>query len=243
MDYELIEAYCNGQLKGNELEAFEKDLENNPELQKEVKFFKENISLLSEGIQNEDKRETLKKSLDEIGGRYFEKPKKNTIIPIKRYIAIAASIAALFILGTLLWPSSSMYEQYAMHAPYSFQQKGDSFNDLISAAKAFNAKDYKTACSHFENYLKENAQDKEAYFALGICHLEMNQEQKALEIFDSELFKNSVFEGKAQWYKALSYLKMEDYQSCIMVLERIKSDSPYYDKSLSLLKELKQLAL
>jgi len=239
MDYELIEAYCNGQLKGKEFEAFESDLSDNQELQNEVKFFKENISLLSEGIRNEDGKEVLKKSLDEIGGRYFEKPKTNKIIPIRRYIASAASIAALLILGILLWPSNSLYEQYAMHTSYSFQQKGDSFQDLISAGKAFNSKDYETAGIHFENYLKENAQDKEANFALGICHLEMNQEQKALEVFDSELFKNSVFEGKAQWYKALSYLKMEDYQNCRMALEIIKEDSPYYMKSQSLLKELK----
>jgi tetratricopeptide (TPR) repeat protein len=96
----------------------------------------------------------------------------------------------------------------------------------------------------FENAVKffEKLDDSlETYMIFtGICYLELNKFAEAEIIFNKVAASESIFINDANWYLALTYLKLKDEEKAIDKLEEIsKSTSQYSGKAKEILEELK----
>ena len=72
----------------------------------------------------------------------------------------------------------------------------------------------------------------------GVCYLETNAHFEADAIFTEIEKSNTAFSYTATWYKALNYLKQNNYLECKKILKTIPKHSNEYNKAQKLIKQL-----
>ncbi len=244
--YEKIEAYLGGNLTSEEQIQFELKMSEDPELAKEVKLSNQinhhlNTELwLDDAIEdNETKQDlenfigsdeaiALRLKLAQVGENYQE------TTPSSKLKYIISGIAAVFILGlfvTQFWnqkvDTQLLYDTYytEMDLP-SLVKRGSRNERLDKGIIAFKTKNYQSAITHFEDYMKKTGgNDPLPYAFIGFSYLEMNEIDKALLNFDQLLNSNSIDSSKALWYKSLAYLKVGKVEESKKMLAKIISDS------------------
>ena len=164
-----------------------------------------------------------------------------------RYLAIAASVLLLIGLAWMgyLDGSSNKYEDlYAAN----FQEypntvfaitRGDAIESVErDAFVAYEGANYQIALENFNKIPDENrAQYLDFY--IGQSFLNLNQNQKAKELFKKTIDSRSDFEAEAYWYLALIALKEKDKASAMNYLKELTSKFDYNkNRALELLQEL-----
>lgn len=130
-----------------------------------------------------------------------------------------------------------LFSNYFRHYPAESDLSGYSQKDF--AIKVYNQKDYKEAIVNFKYALVDLADDPEIRFYLGVSFLATSDAKEAIKQFEQVLNKDqSNFKDPARWYKALSYLKLNQIESSIEELNKINPGSEFYQESLNLLEEL-----
>ncbi|MEM7163483.1 MAG: tetratricopeptide repeat protein [Bacteroidota bacterium] len=240
IDYEKIERYCRGLMDEKERIQFEGEFNSNAELKAEVDFFRANMMDFIQHIKNEEERAHLLKTIKEKEGHFNAKSDDTKIIPIQRKLLRVAAVAAIILAAFYLFtPEPNLYAEYAIHEQVEIVTRGvDELPGLTKGVNAFNGKEYKEAIPFLQKYLENNSEDIEIQFTLGICYLETDQIEKALEVFNAQLQANTVFRRKALWYKSLTFLKSNDIDLAKETLRLVEPDSSYFLRAKSLLLEL-----
>lgn len=234
--YILFDQYLQGELSGEALLDFEKQLSENPELASELETFKEVQMQLETKFGFAADRKAFETNLKNISKAHF-KEGKFKVISLKPLIYLVAA-SVVFLLGLFLFnPSKPNFEDYNQYENAYLTERSDGIESLKQAETAFNAKDYKTAIPLFEAVLKENKTAEIQYF-YGVSLLENNQIDKAEIVFNKIKSGNSVYKNKAIFGLALAKLKQEDYKACEEILLTIPSDYENYDKVQELLDKL-----
>ncbi|SEM20258.1 TPR repeat-containing protein [Aquimarina amphilecti] len=261
--HDQIDAYLRDELSIEEKALFEQSLKNNPELLHEFRIHQELFALTDESVWINESFIPSEEEVKEVE-TYFRsteaKKLKNTIAQAQinyqkgnRFsffnnrlflpILAAASIALIVILYTFN-SNNSTRDLYVEHSRWkdlpSLTSRSDE-NQLAEGQKMFEQKKYQESYSLFKNYVENNDQTSPSVLVyVGLSALELNKYEEAISYFDRLISSDAVDQSKGYWYKALVYLKQDNEDRAILILENILLDEQNYNfnKAKVLLKKM-----
>lgn len=240
----IIENYLDGELSDEELLRFNNELNTNKQLGEELQFHKD----IYEAISREDEMELRRK----LGNIVSEYDKRKINIPKKTLsYVLAASVAIMILAGCLymaLMPGmladqrlfSMYYEPYEKAG--NIRSASDALNDALEIGmNKYDNKNYQEAEEIFKNILVHDGKNMLVRLYAGICHLELENYDKAVESFNIIIDDgDNLFVENAEWYLALGYLKNSKTEKAKAQLEKIVTENGFYkEKSTEILKKMK----
>ena len=248
-----IDGYLKETLSAAEKEAFEQRLQNEPELQEEVRLQQQLFDIIGkeqwhtiERLQYEDRITKLKSKLRSseyqnlsANLRNAEKAylkEQTTINPFKkyyRYIAVAAAIIIFFgiyITQTIV-SLRSYYETYVNWSDLpSFVEKGQEQNTFLQGEEAFKQKNYTEAIAHFQKILPTDELYTNSLVYIGAAYDLLDENDKAIATFQKLASVDDKYErSRGNWYIAMLYLKMENKEKAISLLRTLTKDADSYN--------------
>ncbi|MEA3443135.1 MAG: hypothetical protein U9R19_00260 [Bacteroidota bacterium] len=261
---ELVEAYLNGELGGQDREQFEQVLKQDKELSQLVESASNSIDAIKMTGHHQ-----LKKKLQEIHNEIIHNTKTLFLPSFLKYAAIFVAVVSVSILA---WYSFSESNNYSNLYSDNFKAytnlltvKGGNGSEtqqalVNNAMYQYDLKNYEKANESFEELLSYKQNNDTILFYYGISQLGAGEYNKAIVLFNRLLEqKESLFYrfGHAKWYLALSYLneagelqkseKQENQKKVIQSIERSKNllkeivaeNGDYSDKAKKILYKLK----
>lgn len=246
INYEIISQYVDGELSGEALFAFEKEMQANAELVKEVALYKTINEELSQQVKNEKEEQALTNNLKGLSENHFKKDQAK-VKSINRWWYAAAAAAAAAILITVIRPfPSEPFNSEKLFAYYikdieelpAGQRGNNDDTVLIKAVNFYNNKDYPNALPLLQNILTGKPDETELQLAAGICYLQKGQYDSASNVFDRIAGGSTVFNIQATWYKALVFLKQNKIDECYHLLAALPNDADRYKSAQQLMKKI-----
>jgi tetratricopeptide (TPR) repeat protein len=246
--FELLENKLSGELSVDELEAFDMDLENDPDLMAEFELHQE----IDEAIQESEVIE-LRKKLDLIHDLTQNKKQPGLLRTILRHklsrIAAASFVVLLVITSlslNLLLPDNNMSNESLFKIYYqpdaALLIRGDNGQDetIFEAFQLYENKEYNTALELFSQVLNNDQQNIPVQFYSGISNIELGQYRDALLPFSFVMqHKQNLYVERAEWFAALCHLKLNEKKSAVDLFKQISlSNSSYKDKAREILKSI-----
>ena len=246
--FELIDEKLSGELRGEELEAFDRDLMNDAELMAEFELHKE----IDEAIQESEVIE-LRKKLDLVHDLTQNKKQPGLLRTILRHklsrIAAASFVVLLIITSLSLYflrPDGNMSNDslfkiyYQPDAALLIRGTNSQNATLIQAFQMYENKEYDNALKLFSNVLDTDKENIPVQFYSGISYIELGQYQNALHPYHFPIDKKqNVYVKRAEWYAALCFLKLNDNDNAVELFRKISlSSSSYKDKAHEILKSI-----
>jgi tetratricopeptide (TPR) repeat protein len=244
INYEIISQYVDGQLTGEALLAFEKEMQANAELANEVALYKTINEELAQQVNNEKEEQALTNNLKGLSEKHFKKEQAK-VKGINRWWYAAAAAAAIIII--VVRPFSpepfnneklfAYYMKDAERLP-AVQRGNNDDTLLLKAANFYNNKDYPNALPLLQNILTRKPDETELHLAAGICYLQTGQYDSASKVFDQIAGGSTVFNTQATWYKALVFLKQNKIDECYHLLATLSKDADKYEAAQQLMKKI-----
>jgi tetratricopeptide (TPR) repeat protein len=245
IDYSyFIERYNTGEMDQIEKIWFEKELNGNDNLQKEVRLRKRVDDLL---IHHD--LITLRTKLADLEKERKQKAAASAGKKITgmRY---AAAIAAMMVLGTIYLMTADMsspeklYNRNFNVYDLSINTRAGSSDinsGLSSALQLYNDMNYAAAAALFRDYLINHPSNMEAQLVYGVSEMKNKNYPDAKSAFQTVISHNdNLFIDMARWYLALCCIKTEDYSQAKVHLDAISnSESIYKSKARKLSKRIK----
>lgn len=220
-------------LPKEEAQELEEAIENDSILKKEFEEYRDAWDLVKVL-----ERRALKDKVSQIADNQ-SKPQR------KQWIWYSAASVLIIVLSYLGFQQDITGEQMAQtyFEPYpdKFTTMGQNFDPLSKAMAAYNKEDYKEAENLFSLLPKELLNDIELY--RGICLYKIGEKKKAKDVF-RKLNRDSAGtnKGPSLWYLSITHLSLNEKDSAIMVLHKIKDDSLitfHKEDALKIIKQLK----
>jgi tetratricopeptide (TPR) repeat protein len=242
-DTDFIERYFDGKLAGEELELFEKKLESDPEFASEVKLHREINDFLRNKFDFIKKREQLEQIYEEVilkkkkSGDPKIKPIK--IFNFKWYYKIAAAVVILIGVATILFlmfrpaKNDRLYSQYYKSYEASITVRGGvqhSETLFEKAMGAYEKNDFKKSYILFDELCCSDKEYTSAFFFKGVSAMELEKYSDAITSFNLVLGSTSLYIDEAEWYLALCYLKMSEFNKSKELLIKIAACDSYHKK-------------
>ncbi len=240
---QLFEDFIDGNLSGEELNSFLVQKRTDHMISSEIDFRLE----INEAIQDKglmEIREHLRVQMNNYSNNFpFFNFRKETL---KTWQLAAASFALIlvagglwFILSNKPYSTEKLVSKYYKPANPIGQHRSVDLNadDAINEAFAFYGKsDYTNALKYF-NALENQVT---ARFYTGICYIELEKYNQAIESFDFVIKDDdNLLVEHANWYLGLIYLMNNQKKNAIDQFEKIaKSDSYYANQATDILKYL-----
>ena len=233
-----VDRYLEGVMSIEERIWFEKELQGNDPLQREMELQKSVSAMLADQEVLD-----LQMQLNDIHDQYFGERK--TILNVDRkvkkilYFSSAAMVSlalSLFLLmhGVEHTSNAELYARYFSPAEINMSFRAGTpsgNNELRSAMMLYENKDYKEAIKLFEKILSEDNSRIGLNLYSGISHMEIKEYDEANKRFKKIIdHKASAFVESAEWYLGLCYLKMDDDQKAKEVFDGIVKGKSYYSK-------------
>jgi cytochrome c-type biogenesis protein CcmH/NrfG len=233
-DHDIISRYLEGAMDAQELRAFETQLEQDIELQRQVELHKEVNESLKTQFYPDENEQALRNTMQELRGEYFY-PKAN-VVSMKRFrwLGVAAAAIIILFITSRIWYTNKidLYEQYAyVQMPGTAERGATSDTLLQQATEDFNNKNYSAAIPLFQTLLQKDPQNSFVHYYYTIALLENGQIDQS-RVGLAQLYEgNSLFKYDAAFYMGLSYLKENDKKTCKEWLEKIPKDADVYGKA------------
>lgn len=217
MKYNLehIEKYLEGQMEEEELKAFEKAIENDPELRHEVSEFE----LIKEGFDTLDLKQKMAKIIS-------SKSQKDKPLPYLKIIIIFLGILGLVILGNWLLRTKklegkSVYAQYFRIDPGIPTPMSSANNiELLDAIVDYKAEQYEESLDKLSSMDPKN--DTIQYY-LAMNYRALGRQDSAKIILEL-LPESSAFNERRNWYLLGYYLQKEEYDKARDLLPSINDE-------------------
>jgi TolA-binding protein len=239
IDYSyFIERYNAGEMDEAQKVWFQKELEGNESLQKEVMLRRKTDKLLQ------------RKDIQDLRGKLnaIERTRKiETTVSVKsnaprfRYAAI---ITGAVVIGSLILQYRPMNSRQIFDNYLSGYENTETSRSLEptydKAVDYFNRKDYLKAIDGFQTYLKQQPENTRYEFLLGVSNMEIKNYPDAELSFNKVLKKGaSLYQEQANWYLAGCYIGMGQKEQAIKELKRIAgSESIYRTKAKKILRHI-----
>ncbi|MCD4664783.1 MAG: tetratricopeptide repeat protein [Bacteroidales bacterium] len=230
----IIEEFLDGNLNEKELKEFLKQKEINPDLEKELKLRSEvNDAIRDKGLI--ELREKLASQRKRYSMNYpFTNIRRDVV---KTWHMAAASFSLILVAGGLWYIlSNSPYSTEKLvtkyykpaHAIMQIRSVELNTNSALNEAFAYyKIKDYNNALSYFNSLENQIT----ARFYSGICYIELESYDKAIESFEFVIEDNdNLFIEQADWYLGLIYLMDNQKSEAIKQFEKISASDSYYVK-------------
>ena len=235
--FELTDRYLSGGMKGDERMSFEKMMDEDAALKKEVELQREInhtvMTLDAESFGNEVKsvRNSMKSDRRDLSSVLY-------LFVNHKWLA-AASVALLLGLFTLLFLHSghnySNEKLFAMYfEPYrsgTLERSVTTSDSLFSIAMYYyNKHNYEKSIAMLKEYSANNNNENPAVMLyLGISYLETGKADSAEEMFDKILKSdNSLFKEQAGWYLSLACLKLNKKKKAAQLLKNLVEEKSWF---------------
>ncbi|MGB0864086.1 MAG: tetratricopeptide repeat protein [Saprospiraceae bacterium] len=228
-----MEAYLSGKMTSKEEAAFDEIIKNTPELAQDINIMNE----IDDVLDNNIKEAAFRNQLNQLGNQYFSEnenidkniPKKSILSP-KWIIGL---IAIILITISLWWLNSKSKTQTpeqlfaAYYEPYpagEITRGNDTEEAYISY---YNSGKYDKAASFLEELVSQFPDEDKYQIALGNSYLNVNPSKtvEAIRIFEKVTTKETVYQSTAKWYLAIAYLKNNDKEKALPLLENLAKEN------------------
>lgn len=244
---DLIEKYLDDKLDPQELDLFNRKLQEDPEFHR--LYF--DMDRLVEGIRLSARTTTLEEKLANLEGALpFQKSdgKKNDTPVIslwermKQYKgAIAAAVTLLFAATFALTTLDSGTDPGKLYAKYQEpfdnypgKKRSVSAEEVKLSEKAFqfyDQGDYRQAIEIFEQLENQVGVDEDPsvsrWLYMGNSYMEMGNMDNAISMFRRVIDRNSGLVVQAKWYLALCYLKQENLEVARKLFRELAEQGKY----------------
>jgi hypothetical protein len=253
LNYDIIDQYLRGELKGEDLQDFEKQLAENNELTKEVALYKNIEDEMSLHFSDKNNEQALSNNLKNLNTQYFLPSQKNKVIQFNKWwLLAAAGVIAIIVLVVNPFSSSTPFNNETLYAYHtinveplpSVERGSNEDSTLITATNFYNQKKYAESLPILIDITTKNPKEKQLQLAVGVCYLKTEKLTAALAIFNSLSKEETIFKDKATWYKALVFLKQnkldessntfqlispnaDDYKAAKKLIQTIESNKQY----------------
>ncbi|MHA7056118.1 tetratricopeptide repeat protein [Aquimarina sp. M1] len=166
-----------------------------------------------------DNGKTISEAILKAEQSYFEEPNSSKIKQIFIYVG---AIAAVFVVGLFLVNQfnqsvngDQLYAEYKDWDDLPSLTLRDGADDLTNIERLFRDKRYEESLSLLQKYMLDNDQEMNPQILLysGVIQLELDQNEAAIHTFTKLRNSNTLDAPKADWYLALSYLKLGDLKN------------------------------
>lgn len=221
------------ELTGNQKEEFERELQEDAELNCQFLAYKSFVAQLQDAEITEFTQKV--KTWDEQSKE--TKPKKGQIYTLRFLVAAAVVTIGIVLFANFFFNSKSSQELAVTNfEPYpnviSIRGAKESIDDGLLA---YDQKNYTEALQDFKAYPDELV----AVFYAGESHMALKEYELAVDQFKQVLVMGGIFDEIATFHLALAYVGNEDEENAKNILKTIAEDSDYFSQSQALLKDLK----
>jgi len=243
-NFEKIDDFIMGKLKGEELNSFNLELASNEELSAAV----EQRNKLYHGIREAGRKEfvaDLKEIHKDVIG---SKQKPSKVIKFNwRPLLMVASTLLVVITSWWLWsgnendPNSLFASNYEPYALNQNLRDDSGSEDFVEGAKLYREKNYAESLPIFQKLAEKN-NSPSLKMAIAISHFENDNTPRAIETLQEIIASEDPFlSDLANWYSALFYIKLDEKENAKSHLEILasSSDNDKYEESKLLLSKLK----
>lgn len=228
---ENIERYINGEMKGDELSSFEKEIKENKELAEDVKLHID----IEKFLRNKELfefREMIDEVHQEVIGDVNEINEKRWVLKIlySRWQYAAAVLLLLISISAVLFftlrPSLNerLYSQYFKSynkTNYYRSANESSATDLTIALNEYSNQNYEKSWILLKEISDRDKTDA-AFFFRGMSAMETNKLDDAILSLKKVMSNDSsLYIDQATWYLALCYLKNDDRVNARIYLKKV----------------------
>jgi len=239
----FIERYIASEMDHTEIKWFEKELEGNDTLQKEVMLRKkaDHMMLNHDLISLRNKLAGLEKMRKE---KLVESTGKKAL-----GIRYAAVFTGLILIGSLLVlvnrnqsPKALFDKNFSAYESPAASRTVQVVADIrfTSALKYYDGQDYDNAGKNFTEFLKTNSENMQATLLYGVSEMEIKNYPYAKSSFNKIIrSENNLYTDHARWYLALCNIATGETKVAKQQLLSIeKSESIYRNKARKILRNL-----
>ncbi|MET0393521.1 MAG: tetratricopeptide repeat protein [Chitinophagaceae bacterium] len=244
---EIIEQYLDGELEGEALLAFEKELQSDPELREEVALYRTIRGELAQSFRGSLEKEAVGRTLQDLGAQYFSNEPAR-VIGRRRWWYTGAAAAAAILLFFVVRPfftrsfdHEKLFARYMQDVPALPEaERGNGSDSLLAeATKLYNAKAYARALPLLQHMMVRQPAAAELRLAVGICYLQTGSYDAAIKELDSVAKGGTVFENTAVWYKAMALLRQNKLDACYAVLSALPREADQYKEAQELMHKIR----
>jgi predicted Zn-dependent protease len=241
---EEIALYVNGDMTGADQQQFEQLLQRDKTLQDHVQQHREVLAALRTRLAPDAQDQALKQTLGSLNEEYFGHA-EDKIRPVGVYIkwACAAAAIAIILIISLFhpWRQNDLYTEYATLQMVTAAERGDHTDTLLQqAATAFNSRQYGLAQKDLEVAYRLEPDNALVQFYYAVSLVETGDHKTGQPLLEHVYNGNSVFKYDAAYFLALSYLKINNKNTCRQWLEKIPAGTNRYAQAQSLMSLLTQ---
>ena len=245
---EIIDRYLDGELSGEELASFRKQLLTNDDLRRELKLQQEINNALGEteivGLRNQLKE--IHKG-QHSGRKEISLPRRIMASRISQLAAASILILLSLTVFTNIFKSEltaneKLFSQYYdKYEPLNVRASSSPADEIyLNAVNAYNKEDYEQALVLFEEVLDSDQNRMEANIMSGVSNMELSKYKNASGSFEKVIdHNNNLFIEDAQWYLGFCYLKTDHTEKAIEQFTKIASStSSRKDKAKKILRKI-----
>ena len=246
---EFIERYLDKEMGESELKWFEKELDDNPELQKELEL----RMSTNKAVEEKDVielRDQLEEAFTPSEPQSDQRKPFLSLFKIK-YLGLASVISALVAVSLILLffmnkslTNEEIYAKYYHPYEASLNFRAGNVNidkDLRHAMQYYENKDFRNALILFEKILREDNSRIGLNLYTGISHMEVREYSNANKRFQNIIdHKYNLYIEQAEWYLGFCYLMTGNNSKAAQQFRQIAENDGYYsDKAEKILKRMK----
>jgi len=231
----FIERYNADEMNAEEKSWFEKELEGNEKLRREVELRKK-----TEAILKDRDILALRSKLNSIEKKRMEQTPARRSQAGSRNLKYAAAAGVFVVFGTIaLLRNGNMsnseifdkyYRSYEVTAPSRSAASGIN-QDFLLGVEYYRVHDYKSAALYFSKVVEQDSKNMESTLLYGVSSFEVNNYPEAEKSFVKVIDDNdNLFIEEARWYLALCYIKSDDKDSAVKQLSEIRDSKSIYRK-------------
>ena len=234
---DYIQPFLDGELSREELDKISKELESNAVLAEDIKLYRE----VDQAIKEQDVMD-LRKRLNIIHNSLDGKVRQPKYVPrykkVLSYAAIASvavliSVGVFYKLNNRKLSDEKIFENYEPYEVTMVYRSADTDarKMLNLAMQKYEARDYKTAISLFEQILNKDPEDLKAELYSGISNMEIQRFSEANRSFNKIInHDDNLYVEQAEWALAFSYLMNGNRKESKDLFNEIANKDGYYQE-------------
>lgn len=260
--YDRIMSYLNGEMTITEKTDFERDLQNDIELNETVSIMKNMDTIYNDKdwhlLKNEPERikeagllfntEDVKAFSEQvrISEEKYKRKSLNKKSRVLRYISTIAAVGLIafflnYYLNTNVSSESLFDTYYSTQDLPSFVVQNNDINATIEAETLFREEKYLEALQLFSTANEtSNTLNPNITLYLAMCNLELKRYDTALSYLKALENSKTIDFHKAYWFESLIYLKQEQKDKAVQTLKILSENRDYFnhEKAVELLGQL-----
>ncbi len=232
---EYVERYLDGEMTGQELIWFEKELDSNEWLQKELNLRKRvNQAILDKRyMKYHDELEDAYAAFAN-GGDSTSTRKRKFIVAGSVLISVLAAVILILNLTGKQYTNEQLFDRYykTYESNMTFRSSDSGLDaDLARAMQCYENENYAEALKLFENILLIDPNRIGLNFYSGVSQMEIKEYELAGKSFGKVIDdRYNMYLEQAEWYLSLCYIITGQDDKAIHLLESIIENDGFYRK-------------